>query len=98
MAIPAGLEPATSDVTDQCSNQLNYGTIYGIVVVPTLALNNRLLAATYIGRSSYGFPIPLGILYTEQTFTAKILNFFYLLCLLFLLVSHKPHITDPHIS
>ena len=83
MATPGGFEPPTFDVTDRCSNHLNYGAIYGIVVVPTLALNNRLLAATYIGRSSYGFPIPLGILYTEQTFTAKILNFFYLLCLLF---------------
>ena len=83
MATPGGFEPPTFDVTDRCSNHLNYGAIYGIVVVPTLALNSRLLAATYIGRSSYDFPIPLGILYTEQTFTAKILNFFYLLCLLF---------------
>lgn len=29
LAIPTGLEPVTSGVTVQCSNQLNYGTIIG---------------------------------------------------------------------
>ena len=27
MATPAGIEPALSDVTDRCFNQLNYGAI-----------------------------------------------------------------------
>ena len=34
LATPAELESATSDVTDQCSNLLNYGAIYKVLETP----------------------------------------------------------------
>ncbi len=50
MAIPAGLEPATSCLEGRCSIQLSYGTYYYQV---TILLHIWLRAQLCIGQLSY---------------------------------------------
>lgn len=39
LATPTGLEPVTSAVTGQCSNQLNYGAISRLLILTSSCLN-----------------------------------------------------------
>lgn len=53
MAVPTGLEPATSGVTGRCSDQLNYGTIslatHGGIGPPSLSVFSACSRPTLSG-------------------------------------------------